>query len=520
MSQVDTAAQDAKITGFRVNRHNILRLALPVALGASLLGVAACNEEKKTAIEEYGADSAVAITNFKLKADSKVLTNLDSVFFSIDLKNGVVFNADSLPAGTKVTDLIPVISYPSSTQAAVITMEGGEKREGEVDYYKNPSDSIDFTGNVSIKLTAQDGVTTRTYRLKVNVHKLVSDSLMWDKVAVSPIPSRSGNPTAQKSVSRDNTAYCLVREQDGSLSIATSATPGPDSWQIRTVAENGTFDIRTFSVTDDAFYILDTDGRLYSSEDAVSWTDTGKRWINIIGGYQSTLLGIDSENGTLRHAYYPANFTATPLESGFPVKGYSNTGIFSNKWSVEPICLMVGGYDADGQTTDGVWAFDGGTWAKLSEHPVGKISGGALIPYYIYRTSKVSWIQTEFQVWLLLGGTLPDGTLNRTVYLSYDNGVNWQQAVDYMQLPEYIPSLTQCDPMVLTMDKNASISDAWTKKPSRRVAPWYIKHETDGDNISWQCPYIYLFGGINADGAFSNAVWRGVLNKLTFTPLI
>ncbi|MDE6288980.1 MAG: hypothetical protein K2M00_09380, partial [Muribaculaceae bacterium] len=36
---------------------------------------------------------------------------------------------------------------------------------------------------------------------------------------------------------------------------------------------------------------------------------------------------------------------------------------------------------------------------------------------------------------------------------------------------------------------------------------------------TWECPYIYLFGGINAEGNTSNNVWRGVINRLKFKPV-
>ena len=127
---------------------------------------------------------------------------------------------------------------------------------------------------------------------------------------------------------------------------------------------------------------------------------------------------------------------------------------------------------------------------------------------------------SEFKIWLLVGGRKTDGTPNRTVYMSYDNGVNWISAVDYMQLPEYITSLIQADPIVLEHGMNANLQDAWKKMPARQAAPWMIKHELNGYELSWQCPYIYLFGGRDGEGRLSTTVWRGVLNRLTFTPLL
>lgn len=498
-----------------------LRALLPAAAAGILLTAAvACNDDSNSSIESYGPDTSVAITGFKLKANSEILANLDTVFFSIDLEHAVIFNADSLPKGTKVTDLIPVISYPSSVSEAVITMTGGEKRTGEVNYKSNPSDSIDFTGDVVLRLTAQDGTTTRDYRLKVNVHKMESDTLMWDQMASSTLPSRGENPTGQKSVKRGESVYCMVREADGSLTVSHSAQPGPGSWESQGVQENGTFDIRTFSATNDAFYILGTDGTLYTSTDAAQWSDTGRRWTAVLGGFGSALLGIDSQEGRLRHVSYPDIYPVSDLEEDFPVKEYSNLGVFTNKWSPDPTCILSGGLKADGTPAAGIWAFDGSQWACLSTGGAATLNDAALIPYYIYRKTSVSWIMSEFKIWLLVGGRKTDGTPNRTVYMSYDNGVNWISAVDYMQLPEYITSLIQADPIVLEHGMNANLQDAWKKMPARQAAPWMIKHELNGYELSWQCPYIYLFGGRDGEGRLSTTVWRGVLNRLTFTPLL
>ena len=36
---------------------------------------------------------------------------------------------------------------------------------------------------------------------------------------------------------------------------------------------------------------------------------------------------------------------------------------------------------------------------------------------------------------------------------------------------------------------------------------------------SWECPFIYLFGGYGSNGLPLNSVWEGVLSGLTFKPV-
>ncbi|MDE6772923.1 MAG: hypothetical protein K2J49_10010, partial [Muribaculaceae bacterium] len=174
-------------------------MLLPAFL--AIMGVAASCNSKETSSDDVAVTiSTVAIKNFNLKADTKVIDKLDSVFFSIDLDHGVIFNADSLPKGTSIDKLIPVITFSTGMSKAEIVMSGGSEEEKKVDYLENPNDTIDFTRDVTLNVTAADGVNNYTYRIKVNVHEQEPDSLMWDKMAVAKLPSRLPSPISQKSV--------------------------------------------------------------------------------------------------------------------------------------------------------------------------------------------------------------------------------------------------------------------------------------------------------------------------------
>ena len=65
-----------------------------------LLAAGACNSSENYGQEGTADYSGTAVKSFSLKENDQVLNNIDSVFFSIDLVNGMIFNADSLPVGT------------------------------------------------------------------------------------------------------------------------------------------------------------------------------------------------------------------------------------------------------------------------------------------------------------------------------------------------------------------------------------------------------------------------------------
>lgn len=499
-----------------------LRRLLPIAL-ALTAGLGACNSDSDTTVQTgYVEPDDVAVTGFSLKADIHVLRGLDSVFFSIDLDRGMIYNADSLPKNTRITDLIPVIKYSSYISSAKIEMEGGIKRTGEVDYKAHPNDSIDFTGNVKLILTTTTG-TQRSYQLKVNVHESEPDSLCWGPSAVSKLPARTPNPAEQRTVRFKDDVITLVKEEDGTYTIANTADPATEKWAQNTPLFGFTPRVRTLTATTDKLWILTTDGALQSSTDGINWQATGRTWQNIIGAYGSHLLGLTEMSGSNGYRYESEDGAfGGALPTGFPVDDYSDMYSYRSKWMASPVSILVGGVTATGAISSAVWAYDGESWACLSQGAIPALRGAVMVPYYTYRRQSASWNYTEYSTMLLLGGMTAEGILNRTTYISYDNGVNWSTAGTLLTLPDYIPSTWNCDNVIIFKPMQAPLlPPGWKEIPARRVPSYYrVNASVSDDMISWECPYIYLFGGCNSDGVLYNTIWRGVITRLTFAPII
>ncbi len=501
--------------------HRLVRRLAALALPAMLLVAGACNDKSEDK-DSYSPSSSVAVTSFRLRPDTKVMSNLDSVFFSIDLTHGVIFNADSLPVGTDVTRLVPVIVYPNGITSASIQTIGG-KYEGTTDYKNHPTDSIDFSGDVLLTLVAENSTTSATYRLKVNVHKTKPDSIVWDRLAVCDLPSRLPSPVDQKTVSRENKSYSVIRESDGTMTLAVSDDLFGREWTKSVLTPGFDIDLRTFTASDKEFYALSTTGELYSSADATNWQNTGASWTSIIGGYGDSVLGLRADtDGTILHTSWPAgSFAETEIEEGFPVDGFSNFTLFINRWALHPIGTLFGGRKAGGEMSAATWAFDGRTWACLSETGVPALTGATIVPYFGFLQTSTLWQQTEYSAWLLMGGRDDSGKVNPYTYISYDYGVNWHRGDISVQLPDYLIPLTDADQVVMSVPESASLSDAWTKVASRPLGPRRrIPHVIDGNTILWDCPYIYIFGGRLQNGDFYPMVRRGVLSRLTFAPII
>lgn len=464
--------------------------------------------------------SATAIKNFHLQADLKLFNNLDSIFFSIDLAHGVIYNADSLPKGTKVSRLVPVITFSNDMSVAEFRFKKDNLNDTVVDYLTNPTDSIDFTYPVKLNVTAADGVNTFAYTIKVNVHTQQPDTMMWDKLASSKLPSRYTNPISQKTIKRGKDIYCLIHEYNGSYTLAQTNDDPVNEWTKQELDLDFRPNVRSFEATDENLWILANDGTLLYSEEGTVWVPTEETWLSIVGPYSGVLLGLKSQDGEIYHCHYPADDSIidSPMASQFPVNGRSSLGVINTDWAQLPIAIVVGGETMAGELSGHTWGFDGEKWMAIDNQAPPALFGPVLVKYYIYKNIGYTFHKKEFEAWFLLGGQTASGSINREVYMSLDNGVNWTLAPEMMQFPSDFPLAYQADGIVCENLLKANLSDSWNLISSRGLTR--SSYQIDGFEISWDCPYLFFIGGLNTYGNLIDSMRRGVLARLQFTPLI
>lgn len=490
---------------------NRIPLFLVAALSLSL--VMSCNKKDNddvTSTNIYSASTtSTQVTKFYLAANEAVLAHLDSVFFTIDPDRSVIYNADSLPMGTKVTALQPKVSFGSTVGRVEFRITGATAHaDTTFSYTASSSDSVDFTGHVVMVVTSSDGSQKKAYEVKVNVHKTKPDSLYWNRSARRDLPGVTTTPLAQKTVCQNGRYLCLLN--NGGQFVLSSAThPAQGTWEKSVLDLPFTPVVESFTATPSALYLLDTDGNLYTSSDGTSWTDCSVAWHSIVGAYGDKLLGVLSDGGTFKHDEYPrdAQFTPVAIEAAFPVSDFSQLIEVVNTWSVSNQAIMVGGTTADGNATASVWGYDGTTWGLLSQNKaLPALRAATLVSYYSYQTNSTNFKTTQNATWLLMGGRLSTGELNTTVYASTDQGITWKKADQGFQLPEFIPAFYGAQCFVHSDEMSAQ------GKAPRRAAPTQPV-------TSWQCPYVYLFGGYSSSGVLHNNVWQGVLIRMMFKPL-
>lgn len=482
---------------------------LSALIAASAL-VAACNSEYEPAIV---TSENVEVSSFSLTEDSKVLSNLDSVFFSIDLVNAQIFNADSLPYGTKVSRLIPKITTQGVSVAELIVTRAG-KADTTYNYLTNPTDSIDFSnGPVKLRLVSQSGSVERSYQIKVNVHKVKSDSLEWGGAALSRLPGNISGVKESQTVEFNGRFYTML--SDGST-YYVSEQEHPAAAPLSTVRPELPYnhvqglDLRSMHACENAVYILGGDGTLLKNSDSglQRWETAGPTgWHSIVATYADQVIGsVEAADGSWSLAYWPSGKTQA-LPNGFPVRGTSQTINYRFEMSSTSNVLIVGGVTAKGTFTSDCWSYDGRNWAKLTrKSEILPMEGITVLPYFTTRTGD-DWVSDRYATLVAFGGRNGLGIISRDVYLSYDFGVQWVKAGELMQLPDYVPATMYAQAFVVDQELPARAGALFA--PSRIVRPV----------TSWECPYIYVYGGSLSNGTISDNIWRAVINRFTFKPI-
>lgn len=497
-----------------MNRRKTLTILLATLL---VFACWSCNsDDTESEYETAQADwTNVSVKSFSLGKNDSVLEHLDTVFFSIDLDRAVIFNADSLPVGTKLKKSTVSLTLPTVSRAMLLFM--GTSGRDSVDYLNSSSDSVNFAnGPVTLSLTSLDGTITRDYTITVNVHKIEPDSMEWSRSAARPLPTSLTAPTASQTVEWQSRYYCLTT--DGASSVmAVASAPDQDNWDMQSINLPRDARVNTLTPTTEAIYILADGNNLYRSADGgQSWSMTGAHMDHIYGAYGDQLLGNLFAGSRYVALSYPDSFdpeTASPLPDGCPVRGTSNTIVYATEWSDHPMLITVGGATADGSLTGCTWAYDGSEWANVSIDAGLPREGMSLVPYFSFRNESF-WEVTSYSALFAIGGSDSNGNNDNKVYVSLDRGVHWSVASASVQLPAYIAPFSSASSIVANTLLGSRSSSVW-----KEYGPASLNSRASQMITQWECPYIYFFGGIDNSGKLVDKVWRGVINRLTFRPL-
>ncbi len=498
-----------------MTRRNPLYFVLAIAvLLWSLPSFVSCKSKDDDDDDVYSYSTSTQTTlvqAFSLQNDADVLANLDSVHFTIDYANGLIYNADSLPVGTDITGLKVSVKFLNTVSSAVFSITGAkEQADTTIEYTSSMTKELDFSGKTVFTVTSADKSQVKKYDIKVLVHKYNPDSLIWDRSWRRDLPGYRYNALGHKVVKKGD-IYMGMVYNGVECNLLAAEAPNQAVWEEATVSLPFIPQVQSLTATEDALYILGDDGVLYTSPDGISWSGCGVTWHSILGVYENRVLGIVAGDDGYYHDEFPRGdgFVSTAVVDGFPVAHSSNMIETSNDWSLSQQAMIVGGVDRYGRVLNDVWGYDGTTWGKINNihtKVLPALADATLFTYYTYKSTSGVRRFIQQPTWYLMGGRLSDGTLNDKIYMSTTQGITWTVGDSTIAQPASMTRFYGAQAFVYEETLTPSGANGAPRRVSQPV-------------ISWECPYIYLFGGYNDQGELLPYLWRGVYNRLTNYPV-
>ena len=459
----------------RRNILSLLTLLSAVFIFASCLG---SNDQDTTS---YGD---TAITSFSLGTLVRTMhttssKGVDSIYttsvtgsnyvFNIDQFAGQIYNADSLPIGTKPTALCTINSKNGGTIVYA-------NIKGDSLLYFSTSDSVDFSTPREFHVYANNGASYRKYKISINVHQQDSDTIVWRNIANDP---NIGSLKAMKAVEYANNLYVFGSTGTNTVAYVSSASDGK-TWNLVQFNRSLSSDSYKSIVINSGSAFIISDGEVLKSTNMNEWTSVN---INsglkqLIGASTTELYALNNNNTISVSKDKGLTWSIDNLgndASLLPLNdiNYTTYSLASND-STDRV-IVVGNRPSSTADTTAV------VWTKLVEYSKGSMPGSwetvekSEDNFKNYLPDLTSLVMIPYDNGMLAFGGY--GQNSKTTkfsqfYQSYDSGITWTNNKHY-----YFPKGFTCSDTSFTALK-------------------------DNDN------YIWIFCGNTGQ------VWKGRLNRL------
>lgn len=177
----------------------------------------------------------------------------------------LIENKDSLICGSRLNAVLLDISYAGSY---VAYRKAGDKDALWIPY--SNTDSINLTSPIEICVNSEDYLSGTYYTLRINVHQVEGDSMVWRKVATAEelLAPMSGT----QAFTLKGEACLLGVQPDG---IYKAYHEADSVWKKDKTNLPENVQLNTLRDLDDKLFITTTDGSLYQSTDGLMWTAFG-----------------------------------------------------------------------------------------------------------------------------------------------------------------------------------------------------------------------------------------------------
>ena len=252
-----------------------------IALITATLSLSSCLSSDETTVE-YTHDTAITAfslgsldryTKTKAGKDTLLKANVtgSDYKFSIDQVQRLIYNVDSLPAGTRTTAVLATIT--SKNSSPVILMHAKQTENLDSAAYYSSTDSINFSEPRFIRVYSSDYSAYAQYKVIVNVHKELPYEFKWHELAQNN--SQLAAFSDLKAVACGDDIYVFGKTAEG-IKVLKSAINDGNAWSSITMKVSLSSDAYQSAVAlDGKLYISDA-GKVYASADAETWTEVSE----------------------------------------------------------------------------------------------------------------------------------------------------------------------------------------------------------------------------------------------------
>lgn len=450
-------------------------------------------------VEQVTYTSETSITGFSLGTlnidrigkdkdgkDSAYVDTLDcsEYPFTINQMTREIENKDSLPYGTHIDKVITSVTYDAGALAY-------RPKGADTDTLWTSTDSIDFSGDtysmstitpIEFKVYAYSGAIGQAYKVKINVHQQVPDTIAWKKFDINPFSA--GSLSEQKAVYANGKVYVFGKNGNGThIEYSDVANDNPSSWVP--VTDNIPSNIDTYSATVCAGYIYflaGTNKQLYKLDaNSNEITSVGTETFEMLIGGNDIKSELYAVKGGKSGIYKENTWTEdadpfTQFPAGKPFFSNTTTASYnSNITSTVALCYNQGNTANDTtalvfnrMSSDNKWE------ERIQNLPLPNLENVTMIYY-------------DGKLYAFGGGYKEIKPFSQ-FYCSTDNGLCWRPVTECMAFPSEFGTLYTTH--------HSNYSCAVTPK---------LENGTSRGNFIW---IVWENGSIS----------RGRINRLGFTP--
>ncbi len=366
---------------------------------------------------------------------------------TVNQRTLTIENYDSLLYGTDLSALLVGINYVGAT---VAYRPASDETSDWMSY--KATDSLNLTEPLHLFTLSEDGNSYRIYTLKLNVHKVDGDSLRWSRLETT---DAFENMTAMHAAIVGGQLTVTGLTESGVQQAVRSSLGSQGEWTIRNTNLLATADVEAIRQHDDVLYTHTAEGAIYSSPNGADWTEVapaveGLSLAAVTDNFYYAIINgrlCSSEDALTwsdeRLDDDPLHLPATMLRS------YVTTQSNGNRR------LTLMGYRAEGTDTTAV------VWSKLwaSDEDEQDAVWMYINPtddniYQMPRLQHLNLMEYDGRG-LALGGASQVGHGSHTsmdgMYFSNDHGITWKPDYELL-LPKAVQGTES--PMAATVDED------------------------------------------------------------------